>query len=275
VAGSQSGWKTVRRLVGVEVLDESHARGETGPARARRGLFGGQMIAQSLSACAHTVPAGSVPDSLHANLLRGGHLGEPVEFSVERVRDGRALQHREVRGYQRGELIVQTTVVSSVPIRGLDWQSTAEADFAAPDLAPTGPRSPFESLGDGAFETAYPVSGGDGPRPAHPLWIRSVEELPDDPWLQGAVRAYWSDYGINGAARTTHNELDDQPVSSVSATHSVWFHRPTPCHQWHLLDVHTRSLFSNQAFVHASLLDAGGRLSASVAQGVFLGRPSP
>jgi acyl-CoA thioesterase II len=273
VTGSQSGQKAVRTLVGVEPVDESHARGQTGPGRARRGLFGGQMIAQSLSACAHTVPPGSVPDSLHANLLRGGHLGEPVEFSVERVRDGRALQHREVRGYQRDELIVQTTVVSSIPIAALDWQSNPEPDFGAPNLAPTAPSSHFEGLGGEAFEVAHPVSGDETP-PLHPLWIRSAEELPDDPWLLGAVQAYWSDYGINGAARATHYQLDDRPVSSVSATHSVWFHRPTPCHEWHLLDVHTRSLFSNQGFVHASLFDAAGRLSASIAQGVFLGRPS-
>src|ERR1700691_1632405 len=116
VTDAQSEWKVLRELVGVQPLGEGHARGETGPAGAREGLFGGQMIAQSLSACAHTVPPGSVPDSLHANLLRGGHLGEPVDFSVERVRDGRALQHREVRGYQRDELIVQTTVVASIPI---------------------------------------------------------------------------------------------------------------------------------------------------------------
>ena len=87
------------------------------------------------------------------------------------------------------------------------------------------------------------------------------------------MRAYWSDFGLNGSARATHNRLDDRPVRSVSATHSVWFHRPTPVHEWHLLDVHTESIFSNQAFVRAFLFDQEGMLSASISQGVFLGRP--
>jgi acyl-CoA thioesterase-2 len=265
--------KVLRELVGVHPLDERRARGETGPAGADRGgLYGGLMIAQCLSACAHTVPPGAVPDSLHANLLRGGHPGEPVEFCVERVRDGRSLQHREVRGYQGDELIVQTTVVSSIPVNGLDWQRPLEPVVAPPELSPAALSPWAQTLARGVFEVAHPVSEDAGPGPAHPLWIRSRMELPEDPWLNGAVRAYWSDLGMNWSARTTHNRLDDEEVASVSATHSLWFHRPTPTHEWHLLDVDTESIFSNQAFVKASLFDGAGRLSASISQGVFLRR---
>src|ERR1700733_9825199 len=130
----------LRELVGVQPLDENHARGETGQAGGGRGgLFGGQMIAQCLSACAATVPLGAVPDSLHANLLQGGRLGEPVEFSVERVRDGRPLPPRDVRGYQGDDLIVQATVVSAIPVTGLDWQRPLEPEVAPPQLSPTAP----------------------------------------------------------------------------------------------------------------------------------------
>lgn len=261
-------------LVGVEPLDDNHARGETGPAGAQRGgLFGGQMIAQCLSACAHTVPAGSVPDSLHANLLRGGRVGEPVDFRIDRVRDGRALHHREVRGYQGDDLIVQTTVVSAMPVTGVDWQRAPEPEVGRPEESPDALSPWAESLGRGVFEVSYPVSPDSGPRPPHPLWLRCAFELAEDPWLHGAIRAYWSDFGINWAARATHNSLDVEQVSSVSATHSVWFHRPTLTHEWHLLDVHTESVFSNQAFVQASLFHGAGALSASISQGVFVRRP--
>jgi acyl-CoA thioesterase II len=272
---SRAAGQLLRTLVGVDPVDESHARGETGPAGARRGgLFGGQMIAQCLSACAHTVPLESVPDSLHANLLRAGRMGEPVQFCVDRVRDGRALQHREVRGYQGDDLIVQAAVVASIPVAGLDWQRPLEPRVTAPETPPRSTTPWAESLGRGVFEVAHPVPLDGSPPPAHPLWMRSAVELPDDPWLHGAVRAYWSDFGMNWAARATHNRLDPEPVSSVSATHSVWFHRPTRTHEWHLLDVHTESLFSNQAFVQAHLFHGDGALSASISQGVFVRRPA-
>jgi acyl-CoA thioesterase-2 len=196
-----------------------------------------------------------------------------VEFHIERVRDGRALQHREVRGYQRDQLIVQTTVVSSIPVEGPDWQRAPEPVIARPDTLTTTPTSWAHDLGRGLFEVAHPVSPAAGERPPHPLWIRNSFELPDDPWLHAAVRAYWSDFGMNWAARVTHNSLDETPVSSLSATHSVWFHRPTPTHGWHLLDVHTESVFSNQVFVQAYLFDSAGRLSASILQGVFVRHP--
>ena len=272
---SRAAGEILRTLVGVDPLDENHARGETGPAGAQRGgLFGGQMIAQCLSACAHTVPPGSVPDSLHANLLRAGRMGEPVQFCVDRVRDGRALQHREVRGYQGDDLIVQTTVVASIPVDGLDWQRPLEPQVGPPEASPRSMTPWAEGLGRGVFEVAHPVPVDDGAPPPHPLWMRSALELPDDPWLHGAVRAYWSDFGMNWAARVTHNALEAEQVSSVSATHSVWFHRPTRTHEWHLLDVHTESVFSNQAFVQARLFHGHGALSASISQGVFVRRPT-
>jgi acyl-CoA thioesterase-2 len=241
----------------------------------RQGLFGGQMIAQSLAACAHTVPAGSVPDSIHANLLRTGKNGDPVEFRIDRIRDGRSLQHRDVRGYQGDQLIVHATVVSSVPAEGLDWQLEAMPATPPPDMSPDAPESWGSHLGWGVFDVAHPVTEDAVEPPPHPLWVRSPIELPDDPWLHGAVRAFWSDFGMNWATRATHNRLDDTEVSSLSASHSVWFHRHLPTHHWHLFDVHTLSLAGNQGFVRSSIFDADGGLSASVLQGVFIRRPAP
>jgi acyl-CoA thioesterase-2 len=231
------------------------------------------MIAQSLAACAHTVPAGAVPDSIHADLLRTGQSGEPVDFRVERIRDGRALQHRDVRGYQDGKLIVHATVVSSVPADGLDWQHTAMPEVAAPDTSPEAPGSWGRNLGWGVFEVAHPAADDGAEPPHHPLWIRSSIELPDDPWLHGAVKAFWSDFGMNFTARATHNELDDAQVSSLSASHAVWFHRRVPTHVWHLFSTETVSLVGNQGFVRATLHDAGGGLAASILQSVYVRQP--
>jgi acyl-CoA thioesterase II len=170
---------------------------------------------------------------------------------------------------------VHAAVVASVPAEGLDWQLLPIPDHAPPDTSPGAPASPHKILGWGVFDVAHPVAEDGAEPPSHPLWLRSAVELPDDPWLHGSVKAFWSDFGMNWSARATHNELDETAVSSLSATHSVWFHRRVPTTEWHLFDVHTRSLAGNQGYVQASLYDHAGGLAASIAQGVFIRHPQP
>jgi acyl-CoA thioesterase-2 len=259
----------MRLAVGVEVLAEDRARGDTSLGGIERpGLFGGQMVAQSLSACAHTVPVDAVPDSIHVNFLGNSRAGAPIDFRIERVRDGRALQHRDVRGYQEDAPILHATIVSSMPSEGLNWQRAPIPDVGPPDTSPMAPRPWAQGLGWGAFEIVHP--SGDGERPDFPLWIRA--RVPsDDAWLQCAAVAFWSDYGMNWAARADHDAIAG-PMSSVSATHGLWFHRPARVDQWHLFDARAHSFCGNQGFVRASLFDGDGWLVASVDQGVFIAR---
>jgi len=240
----------------------------------RGGLFGGQMMSQALAACAHTVPPGAVPDSIHANLLSGGSSGAPIEFRVERVRDGRALQHRDVRGYQDGTLIVHAAVVSSMPATGGDWQAEPPREVPPPNpQAPGGQVSFASTLGWGAFEVLHPDGHEADVDSWLPLWQRSTVDLPYDPWLYGAIVVFWSDYGMNGTARETHDEVVGEGTSSVSATHSVWIHRRSDPRQWHVLDASTQSLNGNQGYVAGTLHCASGALVASFGQGVFIRRP--
>jgi acyl-CoA thioesterase-2 len=273
VTGNAEAVEFLRAVVSVEVLDDTRARGRTEfGVVGRGGLFGGQMISQALSACAHTVPERAVPDSVHANLLAGGRGGEPVDYHVERVRDGGALQHRDVRGYQDGSLIIHATVVSAVPAGSIDWQACPMPTTEPPRVQGGYSQGSTTGLGWGAFEVVHPGDQGTAASSLHPLWMRSASEPPDDPWLHGAVIAFWSDYGLNGAARVTHTEVAD-PVSTVSATHSLWIHRRSQARDWHLLSVETESLSRNQGHVGGTIHDASGRLIASMCQGVFIRRP--
>jgi acyl-CoA thioesterase-2 len=262
-----------RQAVGVEVVDESRARGDTSLGSVDRGgLFGGQMVAQSLSACAHTVPPGSVPDSIHVNMLGASQAGLPVDFQIERVRDGRAMQHREVRGFQDGRLILQALVVSSMPSAGLDWQEhSIPPDIGPPDAESSSSSDWTVGLGWGAFEIVHP-KGDDGTGGSQPLWMRTIGAVSDDPWWHGAAVAFWSDFGMNWAVQASYRSLG-RAVSSTSVTHSLWLHRRTPLREWHLFDVHTQSLAGNQGFVRAAIFNADGQLVASVDQGVFIRRP--
>ncbi len=161
MSATRSDLEVMQELVGVVPVDDNRARAQTGAPRAGRGgLFGGQVVAECLSACAHTVPLDAVPDSMHVNLLSGGRAGDVVDFSIERVRDGRAMQHREVRGYQGEELIVEATVVAARPVEGLDWQRASCPPVGPPDESPDRPDPWATHLGQGVFKVAHPQSMG-------------------------------------------------------------------------------------------------------------------
>jgi acyl-CoA thioesterase-2 len=263
----------VHLAVGVEPGPDGVAIGVTDLGSAERGgLFGGQVVAQALSATALTAPDGSVPVSIHAHFLAASQTGPPVEYHVERVRDGRALQHRDVRAFQDGKLIAQATVASAIPTGGADWQLPVMPRVGPPDVRPDAGPGMFAMFGWGAFEIVLPLREVDAPPPTHPFWVRAIEPLPENPWLWGAVQAFWSDLGLNGDARFTHERVLG-PTSSVSATHSLVLHRRTPPHEWHLFDVSTQSLAGNQGFVQSSLFHGSGALVASAAQSVFIRRP--
>ncbi|WVQ95093.1 acyl-CoA thioesterase II [Kwoniella sp. CBS 9459] len=65
-----------------------------------RGVFGGQVIAQSLSAASRTISPPLGLHSLHCYFLLPAH-GEPdIEYRVERLRDGKSYANRLVRAWQ-------------------------------------------------------------------------------------------------------------------------------------------------------------------------------
>jgi acyl-CoA thioesterase II len=74
----------------------------SGPAGKRS--YGGQFVAQSLAAACHTVDADRPPTNMHLQFLRGGEAGDPVEYTVARVFDGRTAAARRVDSHQAGRL---------------------------------------------------------------------------------------------------------------------------------------------------------------------------
>jgi acyl-CoA thioesterase-2 len=257
-------------MVSVEPIDEHAARGRTdhGNGGERGGIFGGRLVSQALAACAHTVPATAVPDSVHAHFFGGGRRGEPVEYRIDRVRDGRSLQHRDVRGYQGETCVVHAAVACRVPGEGADWQESGLPFEPPPHTGPDAPTAWAQDIGGSSMEIAYPRNE-DRSTPWVPLWMRTITAEPVDAWLHGAVIAFWSDFGLNGAARDTQAAAGE-PFHTLTVSHSLWIHRPSALHDWHILRARTRSIHGNQGNVVGTVHDVNGTLVASVAQGVYV-----
>lgn len=75
-----------------------------------RGVFGGAVIAQCLSAAQMTVPSDFTVHSMHCYFVLAGNSEIPITYHVERVRDGKSFITRTVQARQRTKPIFTVTL---------------------------------------------------------------------------------------------------------------------------------------------------------------------
>ncbi|WP_431473584.1 acyl-CoA thioesterase [Ornithinimicrobium sp. W1665] len=115
-------------------------------------VFGGQVLAQAVIAAGRTV--GTAQDgtdataqerhihSLHAYFLRPGDDRRPIQFVVERMRDGRSFSARRVHALQEGRILLSLTASFQEPAGGM------EHHLPMPEVpGPEGLRSDRDILG--------------------------------------------------------------------------------------------------------------------------------
>lgn len=75
-----------------------------------RGIYGGAVIAQCLSAAQRTVLPDFTVHSMHCYFVLAGNSEIPIVYHVERVRSGKSFATRTVQARQRGKVIFTTTM---------------------------------------------------------------------------------------------------------------------------------------------------------------------
>lgn len=78
------------------------------PANAR-GVFGGQVLGQALSSAGRTLREGMSLHSVHSHFLLGADPREPIQYEVQRLRDGGRYASRATLAQQRGKTIFMAT----------------------------------------------------------------------------------------------------------------------------------------------------------------------
>ena len=100
-------------------------------------VFGGQVLAQSLTAAMHTVPVERTIHSMHGYFLRPGNVEHPITFAVDRLHDGRSFSTRRTHAYQNGEPILSLIASFQTADEGLDHQFDMPDDLPDPDSLPS------------------------------------------------------------------------------------------------------------------------------------------
>jgi acyl-CoA thioesterase-2 len=246
-------------------------------------IFGGQVLGQALSAAAQTVPRDRHVHSLHAYFLRPGDLTIPIDYEVDRIRDGGSFTTRSVVARQPGGAIFtmsasfqleepgfehQDEMPETAPPKSLPTERERMASFLA--RLPDHVRAPFDAERPFEVRTADPIEDVLHPAPRaarRSLWIRAVAPLPDDPALHRYLLAYISDYAFMTTALAPHGLTWLAPsLQLASIDHAMWFHRPVRVDDWLLHVVDSPSASGARGFARGRIFTRDGRLVASTAQ---------
>ena len=256
-------------LLDLETIDAGLYRGRQPQTSAQR-VFGGQVLGQALVAASDTVDPERVVHSLHGYFLRPGDTAVPIEYHVERIKDGKAFSSRRVVASQHEKTIFYMSTSYQQPEPGLDHSDPMPTDLVEPEDAPT-LASVFEQASGRKAEdwnkewAALDVrlAGLSGRQ----FWIRAAGKLPGEPALHACVLAYASDLTLLGASLLPHGIIiGDRRIQPASLDHALWFHRPFRADEWLLYDQASPSASGARGFATGRLFSQDGRLIASVAQ---------
>lgn len=242
-----------------------HGNGPPG----KRG-FGGQFAAQALAAACRTVdssPDAQVwPTNMHVQFLRGGDAAESVEYTVERVFDGRTAMSRRVLARQNDRLLTTATLSFAAAAVGPEHGIRSFLPDDPDQLARTGPPGPAPSLplDELDIRIADDVASGEFVRR---LWWRTTVPLPDDRFLHACVAVYVTDlYGIDPALRVHGYSMSDRSHRSSTTDSSVWFHRVIRADDWNLLESTSPAAARGRGVVTSTMVGADGAIAATMVQ---------
>lgn len=273
----------VRGILAVRPSGPDTFRGDS-YTRARR-VYGGQTLGQAMTAAGRTVDNDHRPHSLHGHFIHPGRADMPVDYSVERIRDGGGFTTRQVRGIQNGRTILIATASFQRAEDGLEHQDTIASPGPTPEALPRFEDSVSASdLGDARwlrrllstvgvefrFPEEYPRLANRRGEPRPPVqraWVRTCEMLDDEPLTHAAGFTYCSDLFLLSAALPPHARHIDTPgLQLASLDHAVWLHAPFRADEWHLYEQHGYWMGNGRGISSGRLFDRDGTLLASTMQ---------
>ncbi len=250
------------------------------PEKVWSRTFGGQLVAQAIIAAGRTVGPERPVHAVNAHFVRGGDVKKPIEYRVERHRDGRAFANRTVTAYQDDqELFVMLAAFQDYG-KGLE-HATPQPQVPDPDGLPRVEES-FEGLEDRLqmfVQAPHPIDmrytndpawilKGTGETLNHNrVWMKADGTLPDDPLIHVATLGYSSDTTVLDSIITTHGlSWGFDRIVAATVNHSIWFHRPFRFDDWALYATQSPVAAGQRGLAMGHFYSRAGELLATVVQ---------
>lgn len=265
----------LRPAEGADVFEAAHQRIPSGRA------YGGEVVAQAAEAMTRTVDEDRPIHSLHGYFLRAADVTRTTTWEVERLRDGRTVSSRAVRGHQGGRVVFQGLASFQTLGKGAEHAVPMPEGIPRPESLPT---SAEVLAGTDVRDTAYwshersfdmrhwpsPVYvrvAPDEPSDYQVVWLKAYDRLPDDPRLHRTALAYLCDYTMLEPALRRHGTAwADEGLMTASLDHAMWWHRDARADEWIAFVQESPAASAGRGTGYGRLYTRAGELIATVMQ---------
>ena len=242
-------------------------------------VYGGQVLAQAISAAVATVADDRIIHSQHAYFLRPGDVTRPIVFEVERARDGGSFSSRRVIALQQDKPILVSSMSFQQPSEGDDYQPEMPAT-PPPESLPNERQLHVEA---GVLDESFMITTGEDldirvvepvdwvdPVPREPIlqaWMKTTGPVPRTRGVQHALLAYLSDAFLLDVCLLKHGRtFHDERWQIASLDHGLWFHDDFHVDDWLLHVVEAERLSTGRGLARGSFYTRDGTLVASTMQ---------
>lgn len=246
-------------------------------------IYGGQVMAQAMSAAQQTVAPAFKLHAMHSSFLRQGALDKAVRYEVDAVRDGRSFITRNIVAFQAGNNGNERPIFSAT--LSFHKQENGPTHSATmPDVPPAESLTSekqriselFKSLGrDSNYEWPIDVRYVNpvdlaNPTSAPPralVWLKTAHALPDNDATHRQMFVYASDNPILMPAFYPHGINPFTPgVMAATLSHSIWIHQAPRIDDWLLFEIDSDFTGSGRGMGRAKVFNRNGVLVASAVQ---------
>jgi acyl-CoA thioesterase-2 len=270
------------RKVGANTFEAGHQRIPSGRA------YGGEIVAQAAEAVTRTVDPDRPIHSLHGYFLRAADVLRRTTWEVERLRDGRTVSSRGVRGHQDGRVVFQALASFRTVGKGVEHAVPMPVGIPGPEELPTSAqalegtrvRDTFYWSHERSFDMrhwpspVYVRVDDDASVDYQVVWLKAYDRLPDDPRLHRTALAYLCDYTmLEPALRRHHTAWADDGVMTASLDHAMWWHRDARVDEWIAFVQESPAASAGRGTGYGRLYTRGGELIATVMQEGVLSLP--
>ena len=243
--------------------------------------YGGQFLAQALTAGYHTVDADRRVHSLHAYFLRPGQPQASAEYEVTTVRDGRSFSHRLITARQSGKEIFCMTASFCIELMSYDFQGKQMATVPPPDCVDyTYEQFCKDQIPDPDYirdvqSRPMDIRYINPPRDRAKvstvddqlMWMTILGTLKDERSAHDAGLAYLSDSTLIDHILLPHGKRwQDPDFEGTSLDHAMWFHSRCDATKWLLFDQTVEWTGDGRGLATGRFFNDQGRLVATCAQ---------
>lgn len=242
-------------------------------------VYGGQVLAQAVSAAQQTVDTDRAIHSQHAYFLREGKCDQPIDYEVERARDGGSFSSRRVVASQAGRPVLVCSMSFQLPSVGFDHQ--AEIPDVQPPESLQSERE--RALERGRLSEEFMVITGEDldVRLVDPVnwrepvrrkgllyaWMKTTGRLDDDPVMHRNLLTYFSDTMLLDAGLIEHGRSYwDKELQVASLDHAIWFHEDCRADEWLLHEAEVERNSGGRTLVRGRFYTRQGRHVATIMQ---------